>query len=76
LNKSDTINIRIHNQGSVPADIRDRFFEKFATSGKKFGTGLGTYSAKLIAETLGGSVHLTTSDASGTEILFQFQKRE
>ena len=53
--------VRIRNQGSVPADMRTRFFEKYATSGKSGGTGLGAYSAKLIAETLGGGVSLDAS---------------
>ncbi|MBF0125107.1 MAG: hybrid sensor histidine kinase/response regulator, partial [Magnetococcales bacterium] len=61
--------IRIHNQGAVPEPIRERFFEKYTTSGKKSGTGLGTYSAKLITETLGGSIQMRSSDAEGTEII-------
>lgn len=54
LDDKDAPVIRIHNKGAVPEDIWDNFFEKFVTSGKAAGTGLGTYSAKLIAETLGG----------------------
>ncbi len=61
-------NIRIHNRGAVPEDIRDSFFDKYVTSGKKLGTGLGTYSARLIAETQGGSIHLDTSDETGTTV--------
>ncbi|MDM8550664.1 hybrid sensor histidine kinase/response regulator [Desulfobacterales bacterium HSG2] len=60
--------IRIHNRGMVPEDIRDRFFDKYVTSGKKSGTGLGTYSARLIAETQGGSIHLDTSEEKGTTV--------
>ncbi|MFP5222028.1 MAG: MASE3 domain-containing protein [Acidobacteriota bacterium] len=60
--------ISITNKGAVPHDIRARFFEKYATSGKSRGTGLGTYSARLIAETLGGSIALDTSDPDGTTI--------
>ena len=48
--------IRIQNQGAVPEEIRDRFFEKYATCGKEGGTGLGTYSARLIARSMGGSI--------------------
>ncbi len=57
------ISIQIVNQGVVPAEIRDRFFEKYISSGKEKGTGLGTYSAKLMAETQGGSIRMETSDA-------------
>jgi len=60
--------IRIHNRGMVPEDIRDRFFDKYVTSGKKSGTGLGTYSARLIAETQEGSIHLDTSEEKGTTV--------
>lgn len=59
--------IVIHNRGAVPASIRDRFFEKYTTAGKSNGTGLGTYSARLIAETMRGDVAMETSDAPGEE---------
>ena len=60
--------IRIHNKGAVPEDIRDRFFDRYVTSGKESGTGLGTYSARLTAETQGGSIHLDTSETKGTAV--------
>ncbi|SLM31733.1 Two-component hybrid sensor and regulator [Desulfamplus magnetovallimortis] len=60
--------ISIHNPGAVPEDIRNTFFEKYATSGKKGGTGLGTYSAFLIAQTLGGTIQMKTSEDTGTLI--------
>ena len=62
------VNIAIHNMGTVPEAIRDNFFEKYATSGKAAGTGLGTYSAKLIAETQNGGITMQTSDEEGTTI--------
>lgn len=60
--------IGIHNKGSVPEDIRERFFDKYITSGKKTGLGLGTYSARLIAEIQGGSIDMNTSDEKGTNV--------
>ena len=60
--------IAIHNEGAIPEMIRNRFFEKFATAGKPGGTGLGAYSAKLIATTMGGSIAFETSEATGTTI--------
>ena len=60
--------VRIHNQGAVPKTIRDRFFEKHVIADKKPGTGLGVYSAKLIAETQGGEIRMRTSSVKGTEI--------
>ncbi len=58
--------IEIHNHGVVPSEIRDRFFEKYVTSGKMAGTGLGTYSAKLMTHAQKGSIHLETSDEKKT----------
>jgi signal transduction histidine kinase len=46
----------------VPADIRERFFEKFATSGKSGGSGLGTYSAQMLAKAQGGAISMETSE--------------
>jgi len=61
--------IRIQNAGAVPEPIRDRFFDKFATYGKqKAGTGLGTYSAKLMATIHGGRIAMETSEEAGTTI--------
>jgi signal transduction histidine kinase len=42
--------------------MRERFFEKFATSGKTGGSGLGAYSAKLLTEAQGGRIAMSTSD--------------
>lgn len=60
--------IDIHNQGAVPDSIRDSFFEKYVTAGKNDGTGLGTYSAKLIADILGGDICMESSLEKGTRI--------
>lgn len=54
--------IIIRNKGTVPESIRPVFFEKYSTHGKPGGTGIGTYSAKLIADTLGHSLTMETSD--------------
>jgi signal transduction histidine kinase len=58
----------IHNAGVVPDEIRDRFFEKYATAGKPDGNGLGTYSARLIVEYHGGSISFTSSKEAGTHL--------
>ena len=60
--------IRVCNSGSVPEAIRDRFFDKYVTAGKSGGTGLGTYSARLIAETQQGEISLDSSETTGTTI--------
>lgn len=56
----------IHNAGVVPEKIREKFFEKYVTEGKSGGTGLGTFSAYLIAEKHGGSITMSSSEQSGT----------
>ncbi|MBF0450045.1 MAG: hybrid sensor histidine kinase/response regulator [Candidatus Magnetomorum sp.] len=70
----DALTIVIHNQGAVPKNLRETFFVKYATSDKKSGTGLGTYSAKLIVETQGGNISMHSSDEKGTSITITFPK--
>lgn len=62
----------LHNDGTIPAAIRGKFFQKYVTSGKTHGTGLGAYSARLIAVTLGGQISFETSEEAGTTILLVF----
>ena len=80
----DTIVIKLHedgnygviaitNPGSVPAEIREHFFEKYTTVGKKHGTGLGTYTARLMAEAQKGSIAMTT-DSKETCITVRLPK--
>jgi CheY-like chemotaxis protein len=64
--------IRIHNSGCIPESIREVFFEKYITSNKKLGTGLGTYSARLMAKTQKGDISFTTSEAEGTTVTVRF----
>ncbi|MBF0152135.1 MAG: hybrid sensor histidine kinase/response regulator [Magnetococcales bacterium] len=65
----DACTIRITNPGEVPHAIRERFFEKYVTSGKKRGTGLGTYSVWLSARTQRGSVELDCTQPGLTSII-------
>ncbi|MBF0212548.1 MAG: HAMP domain-containing histidine kinase [Magnetococcales bacterium] len=67
--EAGTAIITIHNSGAVPEKIRDSFFEKYSSFGKLSGTGLGTYSAKLISEAQGGSIRMITSEEHGTQII-------
>ena len=60
--------ITIHNQTAIPIEVRDSFFEKFATFGKAKGTGLGTYIAMQIAKSHGGTLTFTTDDERGTTL--------
>jgi CheY-like chemotaxis protein len=62
----EQVAIAITNDGVVPLDIRSTFFDKLTTSGKPGGTGLGTYSAQLIAKTQNGEIAMSTSDEQQT----------
>lgn len=67
------VDIRIHNKGVVPKAIRNDFFEKYKTFGKQKGTGLGTYSARLIARSMGGALEMETSKLLGTTLTITLQ---
>jgi PAS domain S-box-containing protein len=58
----------ISNAGEVPKAIQSRFFDKYATEGKRGGTGLGTYSARLTAEKHGGSISMQSAAKLGTTV--------
>lgn len=63
------VRISIQNKGVVPLAIRDCFFESYSTYGKTNGTGLGTYSAKLLTEAQHGSIEMKTSDLTNETII-------
>ncbi|HUX20488.1 MAG TPA: response regulator [Spirochaetia bacterium] len=64
----DPVVVEIHNKLPVPERIREVFFEKFSTAGKRQGTGLGTYTARLITGVLGGAISLNCSTETGTTV--------
>ncbi|WP_031481802.1 hybrid sensor histidine kinase/response regulator [Maridesulfovibrio frigidus] len=66
--KDNQIVTTINNQGEVPESIKSNFFDRYATHGKKNGTGLGTYSSKLIAMASGGDLSFTSSLNHGTTL--------
>ncbi|MBV5299049.1 MAG: response regulator [Rhodoferax sp.] len=63
------LRILLQNKGVVPVGIRENFFEKYATSGKPGGTGIGTYSARLLALAQHGSITMDTQDNDSTTTL-------
>jgi two-component system, sensor histidine kinase and response regulator len=64
------LKISIRNKGAVPAAIRESFFGKYVTYGKKGGTGIGTYSAELLTEAQLGKIEVSTSDSKNeTDII-------
>ena len=62
----DCVALDIHNAGEVPPEVRDRFFEKYASHGKPGGTGLGAYSARLMARVQRGSLRMNCKGGGTT----------
>jgi CheY-like chemotaxis protein len=69
LRDETPLRILISNMGAVPLELRSRFFEKFATSGKPGGSGIGTYSAQLLVRAQNGSISMATDDANNCTTL-------
>lgn len=66
--------VTLHNEGDVPEEIRDVFFDKHVSSGKKEGAGIGTFAAKLMAEVQQGKIAFTTSRDAGTTLKVSLPK--
>lgn len=64
----DQIIVDVHNKAEIPKTVQAGFFNKYVSHGKSGGTGLGTYSAKLMAEVQNGSIDFTSSADEGTTI--------
>lgn len=65
--QGSAVRFSVHNDGHIPAGVRDHIFVRsFSTKGGR-GHGLGTYSMKLLGERhLGGEVAFTSSAEAGT----------
>lgn len=72
----DEYEVEIHNAAAVPEDVRDVFFERYATSGKSNGTGLGTYVAALVIRVHHGRIGFTTSEEEGTRVTVRLPSRQ
>lgn len=68
VERKDALTIRISNPGAVPPALREHFFDRFepGADGK---TGLGIYSARVLARAQGGDVTLEVSDAADSTTL-------
>jgi CheY-like chemotaxis protein len=54
----ESVVLAMHNSGAVPEAVRSQFFSKYATFGKRGGTGLGAYSARLMARVQHGELQM------------------
>lgn len=66
LRRQHALTIAIENTGTVPEDIRSRFFDKFVVNGKADGLSPGPYSAQRLARAQHGDIALHVSDAHNT----------
>jgi PAS domain S-box-containing protein len=65
---SEWISVSIWNRTPLPREIQEHFGAKYLTHGKKRGTGLGLYSARLMTETQGGTLTWSSLEEEGTTI--------
>ncbi len=63
------VRIDVHNAGVIPVAVRENFFQPYVTHGKKRGTGLGAYSARLIARAHKGDISFTSESEQGTHMV-------
>ncbi len=74
ISKNGEYRLCIRNAGIVPEAIQDTFFDKYVTRGKSGGTGLGTYSARLIARQHGGDITMRSTRSEGTTLIITLPK--
>ncbi|MBA3471190.1 MAG: HAMP domain-containing histidine kinase [Herpetosiphonaceae bacterium] len=59
--------VKIHDQGpGIPAEIRERIFQRFAAGPNSSGLGLGLYIAQGIVSAHGGALTVDSDPATGT----------
>jgi CheY-like chemotaxis protein len=63
---ADQVEFTVTNKGVIPDNLRENLFDKYATSNHIRGSGLGTYSAKLMTEAQHGSIAFNILDEQAT----------
>lgn len=67
---ADVVSVRVHNMGTIAAELLPRLFEPMAGGDRRRtntrGLGLGLYISREILRAHGGDVEVATSDAEGT----------
>src|SRR5262245_24631180 len=64
----ENVSVHVHNPGEISAKVRPSFFEKYVTTGKHGGVGLGAYSARLMARVQEGEITMHSEAVAGTTI--------
>lgn len=68
VQEQDKLRIEIRNPGAVPPALREHFFDRLEP-GQNGKTGLGIYSARVLARAQGGDVELVVSDVTDSTTL-------
>lgn len=71
--QDEYVMVSLQNVGEVPLNIRDQFFDKYASANKSTGTGVGSYSARLCAQAQNGDINLNAEQPNSTTIMVQLQ---
>ena len=73
---NSTVEITIKDSGpGIPKDVINSLFKIGSTHGKKLGTGLGLYSAKMIAEIHGGNIKVSSVEGQGASFTVKVPHR-
>ncbi len=62
---------KLTNHGIIPGNLRSRLFDKYSSSNHRLGTGLGTYSAKLMTEVQHGEISFNIIDEKQTKFIVE-----
>ena len=68
------MDFRIVNQGVIPYGMRETLFDKYSSSNHSIGTGLGTYSAKLMTEVQNGHISFDIINEEHTLFVVQLPR--
>lgn len=73
---AEHIECRVSDNGTgIPAEIRERLFEPFVSSGKNNGTGLGLAIASKIVGDHGGTIEIEQTSSQGTTFLIRLPRQ-
>lgn len=70
----ELLDFRIVNQGVIPYAMRETLFDKYSSSNHSIGTGLGTYSAKLMTEVQNGHISFDIINEEHTLFVVQLPR--
>jgi PAS domain S-box-containing protein len=72
----DNVSVHVYNEGEIAPKVRPHFFQKYVTTGKHGGVGLGAYSARLMARVQEGEITMHSALEAGTTISVRLRAAE